>query len=143
MSSRMRRPETAVIPISRGDTITVRKHLTSGESRAMVRQMYASHPVTGEIVTGNPVDTGLARVEAYLLDWTITDTRDQPIVIYQQPPDIVRSALDAIEPECYTEILRAIEAHDTAMRADRLEKKTDPAGATTLPSSSASLSVPA
>lgn len=128
---RARRPETEVLPISGGDTITVKKHLTSGESRAMVRQMYVTNPVTGESSVGNPVDIGEARVLTYLLDWTCCGQDGQPIVIYRQPPEVVRAALDGIDPECYTDILEAIKAHDVAMVKARLEKKTVQAGETT------------
>lgn len=140
---RARRPETTVLSISQGDTITVRKHLTSGESRAIARQSYVTDPVSGSTVMGNPVDIGLARVCGYLIDWTLTDARQEPIAIWQQPPDVVRAALDAIDPECYVEILRAIELHDDAMRAERTQKKTIPDGIATPFSSSESPFVPA
>jgi hypothetical protein len=143
MSIRARKPETTTIPISHGDTITVKKHLSSGESRAMVRQMYTLHPVTGESVTADPVTIGLARVRAYLLDWTVCGPDGQPLVIWQRPADEVQAALDAIDPECYTEVLRAIETHAIAMHAERSEKKTPPAGETTSSSSSPSPSGPA
>ena len=135
MSSRVRIPERTVLPISNGDTITVKKHLNAGEFRAMVRTQYVTHPVTGDVARANPVDMGVDRIMAYLLDWTITDHADRPIVIAQQSADVVRSALDAITPETYTEILKAIDAHDDAMRAVREQKKTIPAGET-IPSDS-------
>jgi hypothetical protein len=142
-TSRVRRPETVVIPISNGDTITVKKHLTSGESRAMARMQYVPNPLTGEHMSANPIDIGMAHVLAYLLDWTIADDHDQPIVIYRQGVDVVRSALDAIDPECYVEILRTIEAHDDRMRAERAALKNGQGGETIPSSSSVSPSEPA
>lgn len=141
-SSRVRRPETVMIPISQGDTITVKKHLTSGESRAMARMQYVPNPLTGEHMSANPVDIGLSRVLTYLLDWTFNDVRGEPIVIYQQDTEAVRSAIDAIDPESYVEILRAIEAHDARMRAERAALKNGQGGETIPSSSSVSPSAP-
>lgn len=130
MSSRVRAPEVTVLPISRGDTITVKKHQTAGEFRDYARAQYVLD-ANGVQSEANPIDIGLAKILGYLLDWTLTDHADKPIVIWQQPTDVVASALNAIEPECYQEILEAIKNHDVAMRKLRTEKKTDQAGEAT------------
>jgi hypothetical protein len=130
MSARVRIPETVILPISQGDSITVKKHLTAGEFRAFARATYAIDRA-GTQVEANPIDIAIAKILTYLLDWTLTDHADRPLVIWQQPADVVTAALNAIDPECYAEILQAITAHETAMRALRLEKKTAPAGAPT------------
>lgn len=130
MSSRVRPPETMTLPISRGDTITVKKHLTAGEFRAYARSQYVLD-ANGVQSEANPIDIGLARVLGYLLDWTITDHADKPIPIWEQSDEVKTSALNAIEPECYREILEAIKNHDVSMRKLRTEKKTDQAGEAT------------
>jgi hypothetical protein len=142
MSARTRLPETAILPISQGDTITVKKHLTTGEFRAFARATYTLDKA-GTQVEANPIDIALAKILTYLLDWTVTDYAGQPLVIWRQPEATIIAALNLIDPECYAEILQAITTHDVAMRDVRTEKKTDPAGAPTPSSSSASPSGPA
>jgi hypothetical protein len=52
------------------------------------------------------------------------------LVIEDQPPSVVRAALDHIAPEAYQEVLAAITAHDAAIRqAIAEEKKTMTNGA--------------
>lgn len=118
MSARTRRPDTAILPLSRGDTLTVKRHLTAGETRRIFARMYRTG--TNDI---DPLQVGFSRVLGYLLDWTFTDSEGQPIVIRHQPEEIVGSALDALDPESYQEVLRAIEAHDDAMAKARADEK--------------------
>jgi hypothetical protein len=73
----------------------------------------------------DPTESALAIVLAYLLDWTFTDFDGRPILIRDQPPAVVRAALDAIDAASYMDVQRTIQAHDSAMRAYvALEKKT-------------------
>lgn len=129
------RPETAVLRISNGDTLTVKKRLSAGEQRAMFAQMYV--PNLDGVLKVNPLATGLARMIAYLVDWSLTDDSGQRVVIAGQPIDAVTSALDALAPEDFAEIKDAIEAHEVAMLEEReAQKKTGGAtsSAATLPS---------
>ena len=60
--SRVVRPEVDVLPLSQGDTITVRRRLNNGERRAMFARMYEKgvHPkrvdtlMTGIVMIGVP-----------------------------------------------------------------------------------------
>jgi len=129
MSRRVRGLDHAtVIPLSGGDTITVKTHLNSGETRRMVTRLYKPGP-TGESVIVDPVSAGMIKVLGYLLDWTFTDHEDRPLVIRHQSEEQVIAALDAIEPEDYSEVLRAIEAHDEAMARARQTEKNGRDGA--------------
>jgi len=139
MGSRVRRPEIDTIPISRGDSITVKKFLTAGEFRELVRA--ATKPVRLDAATAasgkdlafeiDPTESGVATVMAYLLDWTFTDFDGRPVVIRDQPPAVVRAALDAIDAESYMEVQRAIQEHDQSMRAFVASEKKMMSGATT------------
>ena len=121
MSSRIRRPETVTIPISRGDWLLVKKHLTAGESRQVLSRMMRLGADGPNI---DPVLVGLSKMATYLLDWSITDADDKPVVIRDQPYEVIANALDALDYESYVEIKDAVEAHEDAMQAVRdLEKK--------------------
>jgi len=114
----MRRPESTRLEISRSDWVLVKKHLTAGESRGMLGNMLRLGARLSETAV-DPTKVGLARVVAYLLDWSITDPDDKPVVIRDQPFEVVAAAVDALEPECFAEILAAIEAHEAAMEDER------------------------
>jgi hypothetical protein len=139
MGSRIRRPEIEVIPISGGDTLTVKKYLTAAEFRELVRA--STKPVrintgaatpSGDIALEiDPTESGLATVLAYLLDWTFADFDGRPIVIRDQTPAVVRAALDAIDADSYMEVQRAIQTHDKTMRAHIAAEKKMMNGANT------------
>lgn len=141
MASRVRRPDIETLPISGGDTLTVKKFLTAGEFRALVRSVtkpvtldaggVPGHDISLEI---DPIESGVATVLAYLLDWTFTDFDGRPLVIKDQPPAVVRAALDAIDADSYMEVQKAIQAHDQTMRAfAAMEKKTGAGSPTPVP----------
>lgn len=138
MGSRVRRPEIEVLPISGGDTLTVKKFLTAGEFRKLVQN--STNPVRIDATMRtekdlgfdvDPSASGVALVLAYLLDWTFTDFDDRPLVIREQPESVVRAALDAIDADSYMEVQRAIQAHDKTMRAFVAAEKKMKSGETT------------
>jgi hypothetical protein len=136
MGSRVRRPETDIIPISGGDTLTVKKYLTAAEFRQLLRA--STRPVkldtngSGDLAMElDPTESGVATVLAYLLDWTFTDYNGIPLVIRDQPAAVVRAALDAIDADSYMEVQRAIQAHDKTMRAHLAAEKKMISGANT------------
>lgn len=142
MGSRVRRPEIEIIPISGGDTLTVKKFLTAGEFRELIRA--STKPVrmdTASIASGrdlsfeiDPTESGLAMVVAYLVDWTFTDFDGRPVAIRDQSPAVVRAALDAIDADSYMEVQRAIQDHDKSVRAfAAAEKKMTSGGTTPVP----------
>jgi hypothetical protein len=124
MSSRMRKPETALLNISRGDWLLVKKHLTAGEQRQMFRRMLTAKDGTAV----EPISVGLSKMVAYLLDWSVTDADDKPVVIRDQPDDVVASILDNLDTDSFREIRQAIEAHDEAMEAAREAEKNSQDG---------------
>jgi hypothetical protein len=126
MSCRVRKPETVKLEISRGDWLLVKKHLTAGERRKMFGLMVARGISDPSL---DPSRVGLSKMITYMLDWSFTDADGKPLPMQDQPADVVEKSLDAIDGEDFTEVLKAIEAHDTAMEQERAEEKNDRDGA--------------
>lgn len=124
MASRVVVPDDDRLPLSRGDWLIVKKRLNSGENKAMLKRGIGTD---GNL---NAIDAGTAKVLAYLLDWSLTAPDGKPLVIRDQSPRAVEEAIDAIDPESYTEVLRAIEAHEEKMRVEREAEKNAQAGET-------------
>jgi hypothetical protein len=131
-----------VLPLTDGDTVTVKRFLTAGEFRALIKA--ATKPVRLDASTAtsghdlmfdiDPAESGIGLVLAYLLDWTFTDFDGRPLVIRDQPTAVVRAALDAIDAPSYMEVQKAIQAHDQTMRAYiAAEKKTTPGATAPVP----------
>lgn len=129
---RMSRPETAKIDLPDGEWLLVKRRLTSGESRARTRAGVRSDGGYDLVAHGE------ATVLAYVLDWSVTDVSGTPVVIRDQPQSVLKAAVDNLEPESYTQILRAIEAHEEAMAKERTEEKKQTTGETRLKPSFAS-----
>jgi hypothetical protein len=127
MSIRVRRPATARLDVSEGDYLIVKQDLNAGEYRELMRA--STRVVTDADGTAHlemdRVVSGLALVQAYLLDWSFADAEGKKILIADQPAAVVRAALDAIASDAYMEVQRAIQAHQAA-RAEAIaeEKKT-------------------
>jgi len=126
--SRFVRPQTKTLTLANGDTLVVRERLTAGEQRAHFARQY-EHGPNGRLQV-NPLMMGAAVVLAYLLDWNLTDDQGQAVVIRDLAADDLARVIDALEPESFTEIRQAIEAHEAAMVEARTQKKTIPDGGT-------------
>jgi hypothetical protein len=120
MDSRVVEPASLTLSISNGDWLRVRKRLNAGEHKRKVKRGVV-HTADGPHV--DTVEAGTATILAFLLDWSLTDLQGEPLLIARQPPDVVEAALDLIDPDSYVEILRAIEAHEIAMEAERDAQK--------------------
>ena len=130
MSIRMRRAETDRLALSGGDSILVKRYLTAGEYRDMVKSSHkpVTIPLGATLQTVPRVEfdsdaSGQAQVLAYLLDWTFQDADGRPIVIADQPAAVVAAALRAIDADAYMEVQNAIQRHadaiDTALKAEK------------------------
>jgi len=131
MGSRFVRPDTTVLHISHGDTLTVRRRLNSGEQRAAFSRMYLAG-VDGELKL-NPLATGISLILAYLLDWSFTDDSGNVYPIRGASVEDVTAALGALDPESYAEIREAIEQHDIQQAKERAAEKNGQDGAKTSP----------
>jgi hypothetical protein len=129
MGSRFVRPDTTVLRISNGDTLTVKRRLNAGEQRAMFARMYAAG-VDGNLKV-NPLETGIARVTAYLVDWSLTDDEGKRVDIRGLSIIELTSVIDGLDPGSFAEIKDAIEKHELAMDAERVQEKNDQGGENT------------
>jgi len=116
-------PDTKTLQISDGHWLRVKQRLNAGENRRMAKRGTTDGGVGVDLF-----EAGVAKILAFLLDWSLKDATGATIPIARQAPDVVEAAIDAISPERYTEILRAIEAHELAMKAERDAKKKTPTG---------------
>jgi hypothetical protein len=133
--SRFVRPELTVLTLADGATLTVKKRLTHGEQTESFARMYLAG-LDGELRV-NPLRAGMAMVTAYLVDWTVTD--DNGVVsIRDKSSDEIEAVLNALDPDDFAEIKRAIEAHERAMTAERAAGKQNDGGLTS-PETSPSL----
>src|SRR5262252_2713150 len=112
MGSRYRKQESVRLELTGGDWLLVRKHLTAGEERDAQARVIKGTFRPGEAPELDLEHLGIAQAVSYLLDWSITDADDHPIVIRDQPYGFVASALRNQTPESLREILEAVQAHD-------------------------------
>src|SRR5579864_6637013 len=79
MGSRFVRPSTRTLTLANGDTLTVKRRLSSGEQRAAFARMY----LTGAdgALSLNTLQTGMAIITAYLVNWSLTDDDGQHVDI--------------------------------------------------------------
>lgn len=112
MGIRFVRPESTRLPLSEGHWIEVKEKLPFGESerlRGMNFQLRASSDSFGKGAGQDDlrIDMSaykLARMEAYIVDWSARDDQDKPV-------KVSRDALAALDQESADEIEAAIDAH--------------------------------
>lgn len=119
--SRFVRPETKTIQISHGDWLLVKKRLSAGEQRAIFARLYLAG--ADGALRVNPLQSGLAQILAYLLDWSLTDDNGQQVVIRDKSADDIAHIVDGLDPESFTEIREAIQRHEETMADEREEEK--------------------
>jgi hypothetical protein len=134
--SRFVRPQTAVLKISGGDTLTVKRRLTSGELRDQLDHAYAWRD--GQHVF-DPIRSGLALCVAYLVDWSLTDAEGVVVEIRGQGRDVVEAALNGLDTDDFKEIKQAIELHEKTMDAERAAAKNGRGGVSNSPAITPSL----
>jgi hypothetical protein len=125
MSSRVISPESERLALSDGDWLLVKRRLNAGEQRQILKR--GMKVVNGSIEI-DTLEGAIAKITTYLLDWSLTDPAGKIIPIRDQPAVVVESALDSLDPDSYGEILKAIEAHETAMKTEREAQKKIPSG---------------
>jgi len=119
--------DTAVLTLENGDTLIVKQRLNTGETRAMRAAI-----LDGDGAASRADRAAYAVVVAYLLDWTLTDD-GRPVVIRDQPADVVRSVLDALDYDSFIELATAIGDHVARETARRADEKKAPATGTESP----------
>ena len=129
--SRFVHPQEKTLTLANGDTLTVRRRLTAGEQLDMFERLYLPpkhnpHPTGNGRMQLNPVQTGLALIVAYVLDWSLCDESGTRVIIRGEPIDVVEAAIRQLDPDDFNEVKQAIEAHDAEVKAasDRKKKGT-------------------
>jgi len=128
MGSRFVRPETVKLDLSNGDWILIKKRLSSGEQRDAFSRAYVQGE-DGKFVV-HPGRIGLSMVSAYLIDWSLTDTSGEQVVIRGESTAIVEQMLNGLGTEDFDEIRIAIDAHEQRMVAEREAQKKTRSGVT-------------
>ena len=122
--SRFVRPETVKLDLSDGDWLIVKRRLTAGEERrAFTRSVKPAE--LGKRLEVNVDAVALAKVVAYLLDWSLVDDSGAVVPVRDASTADVEAALDALDPATFREIHDAITAHEAReLEALATEKKT-------------------
>lgn len=115
MGFRIVRPDVAVLSLSDGKTITVRRRLNTEEERSAFKR---SRDVGG---THDSFEYAFWMVVAYLLDWS--DPHDTPPPIRGTDEATLIATIKAIDPDDFIEIKHAIESHRAAMVKERTDEK--------------------
>jgi len=116
-------PETIKLEISQGDWLLVKRRLTAGEERHAFARILKPTTI-GEKLALDLERTGLQKIVAYLLDWSLEDHQGRIVAVRDQPADVVERAILDLEPSSFQEIHAAIVAHETAQAvALEAEKK--------------------
>jgi hypothetical protein len=126
--SRFVRPEAVKIDLTAGDWLLVKRRLTAGEERQAftrtLRPTAFNQPMALDFE-----QIGLAKIGAYLLDWSLVDDTGAVVPVRDQPPAAVESALLALDPSSFTEIHAAINAHEAAqleqLEAEKKSRDTE------------------
>jgi len=118
--SRVVRPEYKRVEISNGDWLLLKKRLNHGEQQEAFARKYTSDGIGSRV---NLRLVGMDRVLAFLVDWSLVGLDEQVIDIRGKSADEIEAALNSIDPDSFTEIKRAVEAHERAMDAERVASK--------------------
>lgn len=139
-------PEAVKLTLAEDEWILVRKKLTVGERHDSYEHMYLRNPdgsyvvnADGRLVVG-PVNSRMALVLCYLVDWSLTGPDDLPLGIRGESVETVKSILRSLDEETFEAIAAAITTHERSIATARLaQKKTrnmKPVSAPTSPSPS-------
>jgi hypothetical protein len=128
-------PQTVVLPLAYGWTVTVWDELTHRQYNDMKIRMFRQ--ASDGTVTRDLERISDAVVVTYLVDWTLTDPQGQRIAIQGMKPDDRQEALWNLREFAAAEVKRAIERHHERSEAAIADLKktasTDASLATTSP----------
>ena len=116
--SRFRKPEVVRLELTQGDWILIHSRLNLGQQRK-VQARSAKRVFAGEAVEVDLEKAGISNTAEYLIDWSFTDHAGQPVVIRDQPADVVMQILSNLDPEDYNEIADAIAQHEKALAQEK------------------------
>ncbi len=114
--SRVVSPETATLPISDGDTITIVRELNAREYLDYIRAAADRQP--------------FAKGIAYLIGWTLCGVNEQPLgYALAMEVEERRAIIGSLDKATWREILAAIDRHEAAIDEERDAKKKTLSGA--------------
>ena len=132
MGSWFVRPDTVVLQLSDGETLTVRRRLNAGEEQDLMDRVQGASRarIRRELVV------------AYLLGWSLVDGDGTHVAIDPGQPEAIVATLRHLDPDRFNEIADVVITYDNDLRTARDEEKKRRAGAnassSTSPSPSAS-----
>lgn len=118
MGIRFVTPETVTLPLSDGDSITIKKRLTHGERDAMFSRQRT-----------NDAQMRSIELAAYLVRWTST----VPYSL-QMPEDERIDTINGLDTDSYDEMRDALKKHLDAQQQEKKLPNGEPASSQTSPS---------
>ncbi len=117
MRCRFVQPDVVRLTLSDGDYIDVKKELNAGEQRRVFSRLVKTMHFS-EKPEVDPEQVGLSKVVEYLVGWSFADVSGKPVPVSE-------AALGNLDGETYGEIVKAIDAHDDAVTAERDARKNE------------------
>lgn len=103
-----------------GEWVDVKAELNAGETRRIYTDLVKDFHA-GERATLDPRQVGLTKMLNYIVAWSFTDAMGHAV-------PFSATALENLDTDTYAEVSEAIDAHDTAVEAQRLERKNGQRG---------------
>lgn len=116
-------PKLDRLSLSGGRWIDVKHRLNAGERRRVFGRMVKDMGV-GIRTTYNPEMVGITRLVEYLVNWSLADDLGRAVPVSE-------AAIDNLDPDLYSEISTALDAHEEKVEAERTAEKNDRDGAST------------
>ena len=113
-------PDTRRLDLTEGDWIDVKVELTAGETRELFGRMrpYVTPGEPNQLIAK---EVAIARLAAYVVDWSLRDKAGKPVPV----TDVT---IDAVDMETFTELLAVVDAHVAAQEVKRHAEKNGRAG---------------
>jgi hypothetical protein len=116
-------PGVVKVNLSDGDWIDVKKELNAGEQRAIFTDLVVNM-TAGEKPKLDPKQVGKTKLLQYIVGWSFTDAKGDAVPFSE-------GALENLDPDTYTELVEAVDAHEEAAEKVRAERKNDRSGEST------------
>lgn len=133
-------PERVRLSLSGGHFIDIKKRLNHGETEDMYARWSPTVAGEGEPVQYKRTEVRTSKVLFYLLGWSLMNDGHPVPVSPDIPEDQRLATIRSLDPDRFSEIHQAIQAHEGKMLTERAaQKKTNggaPLDAPTLPSRS-------
>jgi hypothetical protein len=119
----MVRPETVRVTLADGEWLELAKELTAGEYREMFVAQVKDAPMGLSGAEGFTMDlrqVGIAKVLAYVKDWSYVDFKGEPL-------PVTLEWLRKFDKQTFEDVVAAVDAHDDACEKAIAARKNVPA----------------